>query len=63
MPQMELSKKQARTLTRIIESYLTAEGDTTDPLVREVADKLGESKEKETSQSRSKAKKSKKTEL
>ena len=36
MPKVVLTKKQAKTLRWLVKSYLAAEGDNTDPLVKEL---------------------------
>ena len=60
MPTMQLTKKQAKTLRRLVKSYLMAEGQEGDPLAQELVKRENESKEKATSKKR-KSKKSKKT--
>ena len=56
MPKLELTRKQAKTLNRVVESFLPDEGST-EPLVKELVKKeIENQQEKSTSRKKSKKK-------
>ena len=52
MPKVVLTKKQAKTLRRLVKSYLASEGQEGDPLAQELVQRENESNEKATSKKR-----------